>query len=319
MKNKDALTDIVEEATISRRDMLKSMLAAGLPSLISWEFVSAAKDSSILKREIPSGGEFIPAVGLGTSDEFETNEGQSLEQLREVLRRFVSMGGEVIDTAPIYDNAEKMIGELIKGLGIGDKLFIATKVLSRGKQAGLEQMRTSERLLGIRPLDLMQVHSLVDVQTQLKNLRLWKDEGRVRYIGITHHSTSAHDEIERLMRQEKLDFVQVNYSVTEPDAEKRLLPLAADKKIAVIVNRPFMNGELFSMTKGKPLPKWAGEFDCSSWAQFSLKYILSNPRVTCVIPATSNPKHLADNMEAGMGRLPDEKTRRRMREYVASL
>jgi diketogulonate reductase-like aldo/keto reductase len=261
----------------------------------------------------------LPVVGLGTSGEFDVAPGENLEPLREVLRLFVALGGTLVDTAPAYGSAEGVIGQLVTELGLTNKLFLATKVRSYGKQAGIEQMQTSEFLLNKRPLDLIEVHSLLDVDTQLDNLRRWKDAGRVRYIGVTHSRTSAHDELERLMQKEKLDFVQLNYSFTQPNAEQRLLPLAADKGIAVIANRPFENGALFRRVKGEPLPAWAGEFDCKSWAQFSLKYILGHPAVTCVIPATSNPKHLVDNMGAGVGRLPDESTRRRMREYGASL
>jgi diketogulonate reductase-like aldo/keto reductase len=258
-------------------------------------------------------------VGLGTSDEFESDVGQDLDPLREVLRRFVEFGGTLIDTAPIYGNAEAVIGQLVAGLGVGEQVFLASKVRTHGKQAGIEQMQRSERLLKKRPLDLLQVHSLVDVGTQLDNLRRWKDAGHVRYIGITHSRVSAFDELERLMQNERLDFVQFNYSFMEPDAERRLLPLAADKGIAVLANRPFQNGAMFRQVKGKPLPEWAAEFDCRSWAQFSLKYILGHPAVTCVIPATSSSDHLIDNMGAGVGALPDARTHRRMREYMASL
>ena len=302
---------------LSRRTALKLLFAAGVAS--RWDITQAVDSDAILRRRIPITGEMIPAVGLGTSDEFETDNDQSLEPLREVLRRFVDAGGTLVDTAPIYGNAESVIGKLITELGITQRLFVATKVRTYGKQAGIEQMQTSELLLNKRPLDLIQVHSLVDVETQLQNLRSWKDAGRVRYIGITHSRVSAFGELERLMQKEQLDFVQLNYSFTEPDAEQRLLPLAADKGIAVLANRPFQNGAMFRQVKGKPLPAWASEFDCKSWAQFSLKYILAHPAVTCVIPATSNPKHLVDNMGAGVGRLPDNSTLRRMREYVASL
>ncbi len=302
---------------LSRRTALKLLFAAGVAS--RWDITQAVDSDAILRRRIPVTGEMIPAVGLGTSDEFETDNDQSLEPLREVLRRFVDAGSTLVDTAPIYGNAESVIGKLITELGITQRLFVATKVRTYGKQAGIEQMQTSEFLLNKRPLDLIQVHSLVDVETQLQNLRSWKDAGRVRYIGITHSRVSAFGELERLMQKEQLDFVQLNYSFTEPDAEQRLLPLAADKGIAVLANRPFQNGAMFRQVKGKPLPAWASEFDCKSWAQFSLKYILAHPAVTCVIPATSNPKHLVDNMGAGVGRLPDKSTLRRMREYVASL
>lgn len=267
-----------------------------------------------MRRRIPGTEETLPAVGLGTSDEFEVAEGANPGPLRGVLRRFHELGGILVDTAPIYGNAESVIGGLVEDLELTGELFLATKVRARGREAGLEQMERSQELLGKRPLDLMQVHSLVDWPTQLRSLRRWKEEGRVRYIGVTHSRVSAFDELEKVMRSEPLDFVQFNYSFTEPRAEQRLLPLAADRGMAVMVNRPFENGALFGAVQGRPLPDWAREFDCESWAQFSLKYILAHPMVTCVIPATSNPKHVADNMGAGTGRLPDEATRRRMRE-----
>lgn len=303
-----------ESVNHRRRTVLK-LMAAGAAT--PWLPVQAASDTSMLRRAVPATGEKLPAVGLGTSDEFETAE--NLDALRDVLRTFHELGGTLVDTAPGYGNAESVIGGLVSDLGLANDLFIATKVHSRGEAAGLEQMERSQELLGKRPLDLMQVHSLVDWETQLANLRRWKDAGRVRYIGVTHSRVSAFGELERVMQSEPLDFVQLNYSFTEPRAEERLLPLAADRGMAVMVNRPFENGRLFGAVKGRPLPEWAAEFDCGSWAQFSLKYILAHPAVTCVIPATSNPKHVADNMGAGTGRLPDEQTRRRMRELGAEL
>lgn len=307
----------LDRVRVDRRGALKILLAAGVAG--RWGIADAASGGTLLTRAIPSTGETLPVVGLGTSDEFSVSPGENLDPLREVLRRFVALGGRVVDTAPAYGNAEEVIGRLVAELGIVKRLFIATKVGTYGREAGLAQMKTSERLLKKQPLDLLQVHNLIDVKTQLKNLRAWKAAGRVRYVGITHSRISAFDALERLLRTEKLDFVQLNYSPTEPEAEQRLLPLAADKGIAVIVNRPFENGALFRKVRGKPLPDCVRDFDCSSWAQFSLKYIVSHPAVTCVIPATSNPRHLADNMGAGMGRLPDARTRRRMRELAASL
>lgn len=306
-----------DEFKLRRRTILKLMLAAGM----GWRctVTTAAVGEAMRKRPIPSTGEMLPVVGLGTSGEFDVAQGESLEPLREVLRLFAALGGTLVDTAPAYGNAESVIGQLVTELSLTKKLFLATKVRTYGKQAGIEQMQTSEFLLNKRPLDLIEVHSLLDLDTQLDNLRRWKDAGRVRYIGVTHSRISAHDELERLLQKEKLDFVQLNYSFTEPNAEQRLLPLAADKGVAVIANRPFENGALFRRVKGKALPAWSDEFDCKSWAQFSLKYVLSHPAITCVIPATSNPKHLVDNMGTGVGRLPDANTRRRMREYGASL
>lgn len=300
----------------ARRSFCRLITAAVL--LPHMNFASAS-DDRMMRRRIPGTGETLPVVGLGTSDEFEVAAGASLDPLREVLRRFHELGGTLVDTAPLYGNAESVIGRLANDLDLTKELFLATKVRTRGRAAGLAQMERSQELLGKRPLDLMQVHSLVDWQTQLRNLRHWKEQGRVRYIGVTHSRVSAFDELERVMRSEPLDFVQLNYSFTEPQAEQRLLPLAADRGMAVMVNRPFENGALFRAVKNRALPDWAAELDCESWAQFSLKYILAHPAVTCVIPATSNPKHVVDNMGAGTGRLPDEVTRRRMRELGAAL
>ncbi|WP_217495458.1 aldo/keto reductase [Halofilum ochraceum] len=299
-----------------RRSFCK-LLAGSL--LIPHVNLSVAADGGMMHRRIPGTQETLPVVGLGTSDEFEVPNEADLDALRMVLHRFHELGGTLVDTAPIYGNAESVIGGLLADLELTDDLFVATKVRTSGREAGLEQMERSQELLGKRPLDLMQVHSLVDWRTQLRNLRQWKEEGRVRYIGVTHSRTSAFEELEKVMRSEPLDFVQFNYSFTEPEAEARLLPLAAERGMAVMVNRPFENGALFRAVRDRQLPEWAADFDCESWAQFSLKYILAHPAVTCVIPATSNPKHVADNMGAGTGRLPDEHTRQRMRELGASL
>jgi len=296
---------------IGRRSFCK--LIAGV-LLIPHMSPSLASGAEMMHRRIPGTQETLPVVGLGTSDEFEVPNEADMDALLEVLRRFQELGGALVDTAPIYGNAESVIGDLVAQLDLAEDLFLATKVRTTGRKAGLEQMERSQELLGKRPLDLMQVHSLVDWRTQLRNLRQWKEEGHVRYIGVTHSRVSAFEELERVMRSEPLDFVQFNYSFTEPQAEERLLPLAADRGIGVMVNRPFENGALFRDVRDRPLPDWAAEFDCESWAQFSLKYILAHPAVTCVIPATSNPKHVADNMGAGTGRLPDDATRQRIRE-----
>lgn len=302
--------------TVSRRSFCKLLTGA---LLIPHADISFASNADIRRRRIPGTNETVPVIGLGTSDEFEGGPGANLDRLREVLRRFRDLGGTLVDTAPIYGNAESVIGDLVSRLDLADELFLATKVRTSGREAGLEQMERSQERLGKRPLDLMQVHSLVDWGTQLRNLREWKDAGRVRYIGVTHSRVSAFEELERVIRSEPLDFVQLNYSFTEPQAEDRLLPLAADRGMAVMVNRPFENGALFRAVENRHLPDWAEDFGCESWAQFSLKYILAHPAVTCVIPATSNPKHVADNMGAGTGRLPDEPNRRRMRELGKEL
>jgi len=212
--------------------------------------------------------------------------------------------------------AEIVIGDVAAELGLNENFFMATKVWTKGKEAGIRQMNESFEKLRVRTMELMQVHNLVDLQTQLKTLRQWKEEGRIRYIGITHSHASAFNDLERVMRAEDLDFVQLNYSIAEPEAAERLLPLAQDRGIAVLANRPFTRGALFKKVRGKNLPEWAKEFDCESWAQFFLKFVISHPAVTCAIPATSKPHHLVDNMKGGTGRLPDESLRRRMFDSI---
>jgi diketogulonate reductase-like aldo/keto reductase len=260
----------------------------------------------------PPGGESLPRVGLGTWQTFDVAEAAARGPIRDVLRRFVELGGRVVDSSPMYGAAEAAVGDLATELGVRDTLFVATKVWTTGRAAGMAQMERSLRLLRGKRLDLMQVHNLVDWPTHLRTLREWKAAGRIRYLGVTHYSVLGHDELERIMRAEPLDFVQLNYSLAEREAERRLLPLARDKGIAVLVNRPFAEGALFSRVRGRSVPAWAAEFDCASWAQLFLKWILGHPAATFVIPATSRLPHLEDNMQAGAGRLPDAATRDRM-------
>ena len=282
----------------------------------------AANESSsaMLTRTIPSSGEKLPVIGLGTWQAFDVDlTADSRRQLEEVLSLFVKLGGRVIDSSPMYGRAEEIIGDLTATLGIRDKLFLATKVWTHGKESGIKSMERSMALLRTKRIDLMQVHNLVDVHTHLATLREWKEQGRIRYFGITHYEAGAFREMENLMRSEKLDFVQINYSLMEPEAEQSLLPLAHERGIAVLANRPLGAGDLFGKVRSKPLPDWASEFDCRSWAQFFLKWIVGNSAITCAIPATNKPRHLEDNMQGGTGRLPDPKTRRRMVEFVSSL
>jgi diketogulonate reductase-like aldo/keto reductase len=259
-------------------------------------------------------------MGLGTWQAFDVDlTSDNRRQLGEVLSLFVKLGGRVIDTSPMYGRAEEAIGELTTALGIRDKIFLATKVWTRGKESGIKSMERSMELLHAKRIDLMQVHNLVDVQTQLATLREWKAQGRIRYLGITHYEAGAFADVEKIMQSEKLDFVQINYSLMEREAEERLLPLAQERGIAVIVNRPFGGGDLFSRTRSKLLPDWAAEFDCHSWAQFFLKWIVANSAVTCAIPATDKPRHLEDNIQGGTGALPDAKMRQKMVQFVSSL
>jgi diketogulonate reductase-like aldo/keto reductase len=277
------------------------------------------ESSAMLTRAIPSSKEKLPVIGLGTWQAFDVSLTADIrKQLEDVLSLFVKLGGSVIDSSPMYDRAEEVIGELTSALGIRDKLFLATKVWTEGKQSGVESIERSMKLLRTKRIDLMQVHNLVDVNTQLATLREWKNEGRIRYIGITHYESGALSEIEKLMRSETLDFLQINYSLMEPEAGERVLPLAQERGIAVIANRPFGAGDLFGKVRSKPLPAWASDFDCRSWAQFFLKWIVANSAITCAIPATNKPHHLEDNMQAGVGRLPDPKMRQRMMKLVSS-
>ena|SRR5262245_6772633 len=277
------------------------------------------ESSTMLARAIPSSGEKLPVIGLGTWQAFDVDlASDNRRQLGDVLSLLVKLGGRVIDTSPMYGRAEEVIGELTTALGNRDKVFLATKVWTRGKENGIKSMERSMALLRAKRIDLMQVHNLVDLETQLATLREWKAQGRIRYLGITHYEAGAFAEVEKIMRSEKLDFVQINYSIMEREAEERLLPLAQQRGVAVIINRPFGGGDLFSRTRSTPLPDWAAEFDCRSWAQFFLKWIVANSAVTCTIPATSKPPHLEDNMMGGIGRLPDAKMRQRMVEFVSS-
>ena len=288
------------------------------------------ESSAMLTRTIPSSGEKLPVIGLGTWRAFDVDLSADIQrQLKDVLSLFVKLGGRVIDSSPMYGRAEEVIGDLTSVLGIREKfatanpsgggLFLATKVWTRGKQSGIQSMERSMSLLHTNRIDLMQVHNLVDINTQLATLQEWKQQGRIRYTGITHYESGALGEIEKLMRSQKFDFLQINYSVMESEAEERVLPLAQERGVAVIANRPFGSGDLFGKVRSKPLPDWAAEFDCRSWAQFFLKWIIANPAITCAIPATDKPRHLEDNMQGGIGRLPDAKLRRRMAELVSSL
>lgn len=279
-----------------------------------------AKNASMLTRAIPSTGEVIPVIGLGTWQKFDAGDSPNERQLlKDVLTRFVQLGGKVIDSSPMYGRAESVIGNLTSELHLRDSLFLATKVWIHGKQAGIESMERSLARLQTKRLDLMQVHNLVDVDTQLATMRAWKEQGRICYLGITHYVDSAFPEVEKILRREKLDFLQINYSIIDRAADERLLPLARERGVAVLINRPFASGDLFARVRSKRLPEWVAEFDCQSWAQFFLKWILSLSVVTCVIPATNNLQHLEDNMQSGIGRLPDAKMRQRMVELVSAL
>jgi len=296
-----------------RRMALKIIAATGLA--LAGGAPPTAADGNVLRRRIPASGERIAAIGLGTYETFPVAD-RALPALQQVLARFVALGGQVVDSSPMYGRAESVLGHLADTLGTRDRLFLATKVWTSGAAEGIRQMETSFIRLRTRQLDLMQVHNLVDWQVHLATMRDWQREGRIRYLGVTHYHASAHRQVETVLRSARPDFVQINYSMAERDAESRLLPLAQDLGIAVVINRPFAQGALFTRVRGRPLPAWTAEFDCTSWAQFFLKFILAQPTVTCVIPATNKVQHLEDNLAAARGRLPDGRQRTRMAEHL---
>ncbi len=307
----------MNDEMLTRRDMLALTGAAGTAALApGW----LAAGETVMRRKIPATGEMLPVIGLGTSGVFDVDSTEAeLEPRREIVRLMVDRGGSVIDTSPMYGRAEDVSGRVVDELGLRKEIFFATKVWIRGRDEGLAQMRESMRLLRTDVIDLMQVHNLVDWKTQLASIRDWQEDGKIRYSGITHYRVDAHGALADVIEQGRPQFVQLNYSITTRAAEDRLLPLAADKGVAVIVNRAFEDGRIFQALRGKPVPDWAAAFGAASWGQFLLKYVLAQPAVTCVIPGTSKVKHMADNLAGGVGRLPDEAERRRMVAYIESL
>ena len=282
--------------------------AAAMPPLARSQPSTKAAPSTMTMhtRPIPSTGEALPVIGCGTWIGFDHRPGSAeYARLAGVLRALFDAGGTMIDSSPMYGRSEQTTGELLAAAPPARAPFLATKIWTRGREAGIAQMERSFELLGTRRIDLMQVHNLVDWRTQLATVRDWKERGRVRYAGITHYTASAFDEVEAVLRAERLDFLQINYSFDDREVEKRLLPLAAERGVAVIVNQPFGGGGLLRRLRDRPLPGWAAEIGAASWAQVLLKFTLSHPAVTCVIPGTSQPAHMADNAAAGTGMLPD--------------
>ena len=281
----------------------RAILAAGLGAYAS--------------RVLPQGTVKLPKIGLGTWQTFDAgNDSAARAPLREVLKL---LDGNVVDSSPMYGSSESVAGELIAELGMRERLFIATKVWTSGREDGIAQMEQSFERLRVKVMDLMQVHNLLDVATHTKTMQAWREQGRIRHLGITHYTASAYGEVERWFKTGTYDFVQINYSLAERDAEQRLLPLAAERKVNVIINRPFAGSALFRQTKGKPLPPWATELGIASWAQYFLKWIVSHPAVTCAIPGTGRPEHMRDNLAAGRGPFPAAADRQRMAEYFDSL
>jgi diketogulonate reductase-like aldo/keto reductase len=275
---------------------------------------------AVIRRAIPASGERIPVIGMGTWGTFDVRgDPVALPPLRRVLQAFFDHGGALIDSSPMYASSEYVLGELLPQVDGRERLFAATKVWTLGRAAGERQMEKSREFWGVRRFDLMQIHNLLDWRTHLETLRAWKAAGRIRYIGITTSHGRRHEELEQALTREDFDFVQFTYNILDREAERRLLPLAQERGIAVIVNRPFRRGALFGHARGKPLPAWAAEFDCANWAQFLLKFIVSHPAVTCAIPATSQVEHMLENMGAANGRLPDARMRRRMIEHFTRL
>ncbi len=304
---------------MDRRRFLQQ--SAGLTAAaLSWPALLSAKQLAAIKKAIPGSGEQLPVIGMGTSRTFDIgNDPQKRAQLAEVLQIFFDQGGAVIDSSPMYGNAEQVTGDLLKTSKNKQALFAATKVWTWGKQEGITQMQRSSQRMGVKVFDLMQIHNLRDWQVQLETLKAWKADGKVRYIGITTSHGRFHDELEVILENEPFDFVQLSYNIMNRTVEQRLLPIAQEKGIATLVNRPFARGDLFSTVKGQALPAWAADIDVKSWGQFFLKFVVSHPAVTCAIPATSRPHHMLDNMGAGFGRLPDATMRQQMIRYIESL
>lgn len=293
---------------VDRRNVIVGGLAMAAGASLG-EGASAASSGPLITRRIPSTGEAIPILGLGTSGPFEVgNAPADRAPLKEVLSAFFAAGARLVDTSPMYSTAEGVLGDLLTP-SMQERVFLATKVWTRGEREGVEQMKHSEQIMKHPKLDLIQVHNLLDLQTHLKTLRAWKDEGRVRYIGVTHYTVGAQPDLVRIVEREKIDFIQINYSAATRNAEERLLPLAAERGVAVLVNRPFEDGKMFQTVEGRPVPEWAKDIDCTSWGQLFLKFVFAHPAVTCAIPATGKLRHLQDNLAAARGKLPDAKQR----------
>jgi aryl-alcohol dehydrogenase-like predicted oxidoreductase len=300
--------------TITRRDVLKLGAGAAASALAG----SVHGATELLARPIPSSGERLPVVGIGTN-RYRTGAEAEIAPLRETLKAFAAAGGKLIDTAPMYGSSEVVLGQLIAGLGIRKQLFLATKVYASGRESGIEEMNESFKRLQTDRIDLIQVHNLSDTATQLAAMREGKKAGRYRYVGITTSQDAQYGEMEEVMKRETLDFVQVDYSIDNRSAAERILPLARERGAAVLVNLPFGRARLFSAVRGRPLPPWAAEFDCASWAQFFLKYVIGHPAVTVAIPGTRRPEHVGDNLGAARGRLPDAAQRRKMEQFFEAL
>lgn len=300
--------------TITRRDILKLGASAAASALGATALNARAEASALITRSIPSSGERLPVVGIGTN-RYRSGTKAEIAPLRETLKSFAAAGGKLIDTAPMYGSSEVVLGQLIAELGIRKQLFLATKVYAIGRESGVEEMNESFKRLRSDRIDLIQVHNLSDSANQLATMREGRQSGRYRYVGVTTSRDAQYEDMEAVLKTQTLDFVQVDYSIGNRSAGERILPLAIDRGVAVLVNLPFGRARLFSAVRGMPLPVWAAEFDCNSWAQFFLKYVVGHPAVTCAIPGTRKPQHMLDNLGAARGRLPDQATRRKMEQF----
>jgi diketogulonate reductase-like aldo/keto reductase len=303
---------------LTRRAFLGLLGGLGAGLLLAPRRAAAAE--AAIRKAIPISGELLPVIGMGSWLTFDVGEDEAARAVRtQVLQAFFGQGGALIDSSPMYGSSEAVIGHGLARLRSQQALFAATKVWIWGRRLGIAQMESSRELWGVPRFDLMQIHNMLDWETHLETLKAWKAAGSVRHIGITTSHGRRHRQLEQALRKELFDFVQFTYNIVDREAEQRLLPLAAERKIAVIANRPFQGGALFGRVAGKPLPDWAPEIDCRNWAQFLLKFIVSHPAVTCAIPATSRVDHMRENMGAGFGRLPDADLRQRMLRHFASL
>lgn len=304
---------VAPRAGLTRRAALALVAALAAPRL-------AGAASAVIERPIPRTGEKLPALGLGTWQVLDVpNDGPDYQAALEATRGFLASGGRLIDSSPMYGRAEERIGDILSAIGTGSRPFLATKIWTTGREAGKRQLADSHRLMRARTLDLVQVHNLLDLDTQLATLRSARDAGTVRYVGVTHYAAGAHAELERVIRREKPDFLQVNYSLAEPDAGARLLPAARELGVAVLVNRPFTTGSMIRQAAGHALPPVAAELGCRSAAQLFVKWVLGEEAVTVVLTATRNPRHAAENLAAASGRVPDARQRRAIADWFARL
>jgi len=299
----------------NRREVIGAGLALGVTS----GFALADQHEQMMTKPIPASGERLPIIGLGTYNVFDVESTPEEIAIRQtIVERLISSGGSLLDTSPMYNRSEKIIGDVVNAGTDRGQLFLATKVWTDGQESGAQQIAQSARLMQTDTIDLMQVHNLRDTAVHMETIREWQEKGRIRYSGLTHYTAGAQAALGAQMQQFKPDFIQINYSLGELEAEDRLLPMAKDLGVAVLINRPFQSGHLFSAVQGKALPDWTADF-AASWGQFFLKFIVSHPAVSCAIPATSKPHHMIDNLGAGVGALPDAAMRKRMSDYFRSI